>query len=231
MSGTSRTSSKSYGTTAIASSPWIVVSVGVLVMVVLLAIALGAYRGRGPAFDAQPGPPPLSLLPEPPPTATTPAATTRPSRATPTPPTRAATARPTPGRPTPARSPSPSPTPAGGDETALVAPPASAPPPVSGRYRVVESYADGFVGEVLVSNASSTGRPWAARLTFPDGRLGSAWLEGAPQGTAQRIDDGFTYRSGQDLAGGASARLRFYVESPQSRPTTCTVEGRGCGGL
>ncbi|MGC4788300.1 cellulose binding domain-containing protein [Micromonospora sp. DT178] len=227
MSGTRRTSSKSYGTTAIASSPWIVVSVGVAVMVVLLAIALGTYRGRGPAFDAQPGPPlPTVGLADPEPSATSPTATRSP-RAPATSSGRS-TVRPTPTRSTPARSSAPpSPTPSGSEETALVAPPSSASP-LTGRYRVVESYADGFVGEVLVSNASSTGRGWTARLTFPGARLGSAWIEGAPQGTAQRIDDGFTYRSGGDLPGGASTTLRFYVQGTQSRPASCTVEGGAC---
>ncbi|MFV2116203.1 cellulose binding domain-containing protein [Micromonospora sp. LOL_025] len=228
MSGTRRTSSKSYGTTAIASSPWIVVSVGVAVMVVLLAIALGTYRGRGPAFDAQPGPPlPTVGLADPEPSATSPTATRSP-RAPATSSGRS-TVRPTPTRSTPARSSAPpSPTPSGSEETSLVAPPSSSASALTGRYRVVESYADGFVGEVLVSNASSTGRGWTARLTFPGARLGSAWIEGAPQGTAQRIDDGFTYRSGGDLPGGASATLRFYVQGTQSRPASCTVDGGAC---
>ncbi|MEU4781415.1 cellulose binding domain-containing protein [Micromonospora sp. NPDC023633] len=229
MSGTRRTLSKSYGTTAIASSPWIVVSVGVVVMVVLLAVALGTYRGRGPAFDAQPGPPlPTVGLAEPVPSATSPTATRSP-RATAAPSGRA-TARPTPTRSTPDRSSGPpSPTPSGSDDAALVAPPPSpSASPLAGRYRVVESYADGFVGEVLVSNTSSAGRDWTARLTFPGARLGSAWIEGAPQGTARRIDDGFTYHSGDDLPAGASATLRFYVEGTQSRPTSCTVDGGAC---
>ncbi|MGC5331317.1 cellulose binding domain-containing protein [Micromonospora sp. DT62] len=226
MSGTRRTSSKSYGMTAIASSPWIVVSVGVAVMVVLLAIALGAYRGRGPAFDAQPGPPlPTVGLADPEPSAASPTVTRSP-RATATQSGRS-TSRPTATRSTPARSSAPpSPTPSGSEETALVAPPSVSP--LTGRYRVVESYADGFVGEVLVGNTSSAGREWTTRLTFPGARLGGAWIEGAPQGTAQRIDDGFTYRSGGDLPGGASVTLRFYVQGTQSRPTSCTVDGVSC---
>ncbi|MCX4388328.1 cellulose binding domain-containing protein [Micromonospora peucetia] len=228
MPGTRRTSIRSYGTTAIASSPWIVVSVGVVVMVVLLAIALGTYRGRGPAFDAQPGPPPpTAALADPAPSATSSA--TRSPRAMPTPSGRA-TGRPTPQRPTPGRSSRPpSPTPSGSGDALLVEPPPpSAAPSVSGRYRVVASYATGFVGEVLVSNASSTGRGWTARLTFPGGRLDSAWVEGAAQGTARRIDDGFTYHSGPDLPGGASAALRFYVQGTQSRPASCTVDNGAC---
>lgn len=229
MSGTDRTPSKSYGTAAIASSPWIVVSVGVGVMVVLLVIALGAYRGRSPAFDAQPRPPePTLALPDPRPSPSTPATTASPSRRpSPTPSGRAA-GRPTPDRLTPGRTPSP--TASRTDDAVLVVPPSPASP-VSGRYRVVEQFHDGFVGEVRVSNASTTARGWTARLAFPGGRLGSAWIEGAPQGTARRTDDGFTYHSGEDLAGGASVALRFYVEHAESRPTSCTVDGGACRGL
>ncbi|MCL7455816.1 cellulose binding domain-containing protein [Micromonospora sp. MSM11] len=227
MPETRRAPSRSYGTTAVASSPWIVVSVGVVVMVVLLAIALGTYRGRGPAFDAQPAPPlPTVGLADPEPSATS-AMATRSPRAT-TSPSARATARPTPTRSRPERSSRPpSPTPSGSG-AALIAPPPSPASPLTGRYRVVESYADGFVGELLVGNTSSTGREWTARLTFPGARLGSAWIEGAPQGMAQRIDDGFTYRSGGDLPGGASATLRFYVQGAQSRPTSCSVDGGAC---
>ncbi|MEU5950566.1 cellulose-binding protein [Micromonospora sp. NPDC047465] len=231
MSGMRRPSSKSYGTAVIASSPWIVVSVGAGVMVVLLVIALGAYRGRSPAFDAQPGPPePTLALPDAWPSTSVPATAASPSRrASPTPIGRV-TGRSTPGGPTPARSSrTPSPDPGGDEGTVLLLPPTASP--VSGRYRVLDESHGGFVGEVLVSNASRDGRAWTARLAFPGGRLGSAWIEGAPQGTATRTDDGFTYRSGQDLAGGASVALRFYVQHADSRPASCTVDGVACHGL
>ncbi|MBQ1073405.1 cellulose binding domain-containing protein [Micromonospora sp. C31] len=226
-----RAPGRSYGTTAVASSPWIVVSVGVVVMVVLLAIALGTYRGRGPAFDAQPGPPlPTLGLADPVPSVTSSPTATRSPRPSATPSARA-TARPTPKRSTPDRSSGPpSPTPSASGDATLIAPPSPSPSasPVTGRYRVVESYGGGFVGEVLLSNTSSTGRGWTARLTFPGARLGSAWVEGAPQGAAQRIEDGFTYRSGDDLPPGASVALRFYVQGTQSRPASCTVDGGAC---
>ncbi|SCL69906.1 Cellulose binding domain-containing protein [Micromonospora citrea] len=228
MSGTRRTSSRSYGTTAIASSPWIVVSVGVGVMVVLLVIALGAYRGRGPAYEAQPAPPePTLALPDPRPSGSSPSATSSPSRRA----SASPSARPSRSvRPTPDPRRTSSPTAGGSSDAVLVVPPSPAPP-VTGRYRVVDESHGGFIGEVQVSNTSSTAREWTARLAFPGGRLGSAWLEGAPQGTVSRTDDGFTYRSGQDLAGGASVLLRFYVERADSRPTSCTVDGGTCRGL
>ncbi|MFG3702067.1 cellulose-binding protein [Micromonospora sp. NPDC047620] len=226
-----RASSKSYGTAVIASSPWIVVSVGAGVMVVLLVIALGAYRGRGPAsFDARPGPPePTLALPDQWPSSATATAASPSRRASPTPSGRV-TSRSTPEGPTPARSSrTPSPAPGGDEGAVLLLPPTASP--LSGRYRVVDESRGGFVGEVLVSNASRDGRAWTARLAFPGGRLGSAWIEGAPQGTATRTDDGFTYRSGQDLAGGASLALRFYVQHAGSRPASCTVDGVACHGL
>ncbi|SCG43274.1 Cellulose binding domain-containing protein [Micromonospora echinaurantiaca] len=226
MSGTGRAPNKSYGTTAVASSPWIVVSIGVAVMVVLLVVALGAYRGRSPDFDAQPGPPPPTVaLPELPLPPTASASPTSSARATRTPAER--TVSPS-TRPAPSRSSrAPSPTGGGGDAP-LAVPPSS---PLSGRYRVVNSFHGGFIGEVLIRNSSSTGRDWTARLVFPGGRLDSAWLEGGPQGTVSRTDDGFSYRSGQDLAGGASVALRFYVEDADSRPASCTVDGVACTGL
>ncbi|MGW4501696.1 cellulose binding domain-containing protein [Micromonospora sp. NPDC004336] len=225
MSGIRRASSRSYGTTAIASSPWIVVSVGVGVMVVLLVIALGAYRGRGPAYEAQPGPPdPTLALPDPRPSASSPATTSSPSRRE----SASSSARPSRSvRPTPGPSRTPSPTASASADAVLVVPPSS-PSPLSGRYRVVEQFHGGFVAEVQVSNTSSTARGWTARLVFPGGRLGSAWLEGTVQGTASRTEDGFTYRSGQHLAGGASVTLRFHVENADSRPTSCTVDGGAC---
>lgn len=227
MSGTGRAPSKSYGTTAVASSPWIVVSIGVAVMVVLLVVALGAYRGRSPDFDAQPDPPPPTVaLPELPLPPTASASPTPSARATRTPGERTVSpsARPTPSR----ASRAPSPTAGGGDAPLAVPPPSS---PMSGRYRVVDSFRGGFIGEVLIRNSSSTGRDWTARLVFPGGRLDIAWLEGAPQGTVSRTDDGFSYRSGRDLAGGASVALRFHVEDADSRPASCTVDGVACTGL
>ena len=229
MSGTRRTSSKSYGTTAIASSPWIVVSVGVAVMVVLLAIALGAYRGRGPAFDAQPGPPlPTVGLADPGAVGGQPDGhalaagdghAVRPLHQP---------AHPDTGPRPPAAAPRRRRPPAGARRRRWSAAAALGVPADAAGTGWWSRTRTGFVGEVLVGNTSSAGREWTTRLTFPGARLGSAWIEGAPQGTAQRIDDGFTYRSGGDLPGGASVTLRFYVQGTQSRPTSCTVDGVSC---
>ncbi|MER7457466.1 cellulose binding domain-containing protein [Micromonospora sp. NPDC126480] len=223
MSGMRRAPRSSRVTAAVASSPWIVVAAGVVVMIVLLVVAVGAYRGRsGDGVDTplEPPAPPL-LLPEPSaPTGSPAPSPSRPVRpglsprasvppttgvASPSVPTRAATAT--------AGAPSPAP-----------------PPPtgMTGRYRVVDSFDGGFIGEVLIRNATADRRGWTVRLAYPGGRFVTAWVEGVEQGTATPFDGGFTYRSGVDVAPGGTATLRFHMERTDFRPTSCTVDGRPC---
>ncbi|MFU8853819.1 cellulose binding domain-containing protein [Micromonospora sp. SL1-18] len=222
---------------AIASSPWIVVSIGVIVMVVLLVVALGSVRARRTYADGAPPDPVMSLpgLPavttSPPPSsaaapvsprlsprATVPSATVPPSGSTPSPSTSAA------GGSQPSDLPS-SPPP----EPLLAS---SSPPPVTGRYGVVDSFDDGFIGEVLLVNPSDKPSGWTVTLSFGRGRLVSSWVAGAEQGEASFAHGVFTYRSGVDLAAGASVRLRFHFEKTRStRPTSCTVDGTDCSGL
>ncbi|MFR9780251.1 cellulose binding domain-containing protein [Micromonospora sp. MS34] len=207
---------------AIASSPWILVSIGVIVMVVLLVIALGAARGRRTYADVPPPDPTLSLP-------GLPAATTPPGAA----PTSAGPALPRlsprstalPGR----RTPNPSGT-AGGSGRPLPSPPSPSPAsPVTGRYAVVNSFNGGFIGEVRLVNTADSARGWTVRLTFPRGRLVTSWLDGAEQGTGDFAGGVFTYRSGVDLAPGASVPLRFHFEDTgTTRPTSCAVDGSAC---
>ncbi|MFC4150421.1 cellulose binding domain-containing protein [Micromonospora mangrovi] len=233
MSGTRRKRPLPGASTAIASSPWVVVSIGVIVMVVLLIVALGAARGRRP-FDAQPGPPPATVplpdLPSPTPsrvdpTVTAPVVPGLSPRSTVLPSAVAPTAGPSgssgggagSGRPTPAPAPS------------SAAPP---PSPVTGRYAVVDTFDGGFIGEVRISNADSTARGWTVRLVFPTGRLVTSWVEGAEQGRASVSGEVFTYTSGVDLAAGASVPLRFHFEATgTTRPAGCTVDDAPCSGL
>ncbi|MCI4061587.1 cellulose-binding domain-containing protein [Micromonospora sp. R77] len=235
MSGTRRARSSPGTSTAIASSPWVVVSIGVIVMVVLLVVALGAARGRRPYRDAEPVPPPATVpLPELPsptpspvePTATGPVVPGLSPRSTVLPSTGGPVARTSAssgggagsGRPTPPPPPSPAPVP----------PPAL----VTGRYQVVDTFDGGFIGEVRLSNTDSTARGWTVRLVFPDGRLVTSWVEGAEQGRAGVSGDVFTYTSGVDLSAGASVSLRFHYEtSGTTRPAQCTVDGAACSGL
>ncbi|MFF4894702.1 cellulose binding domain-containing protein [Micromonospora chersina] len=230
MSGTRR--ARPSPGAAIASSPWIIVSIGVIVMVVLLVVALGSVRGRR-TFAESPPPAPTMSLPELP--ASTPATSATPGQAA-RPPTSAA------GPVVPGLSPRstvlsarPTPSPPAGTGTARPdGPPAPAQPapPVTGRYGVVSSFDGGFIGEVRLVNAAGTARGWTVRLTFPRGRLVTAWVNGAEQGSGDFTDGVFTYRSGVALAPGASVALQFHFEQTgTTRPTSCAVDGAACSGL
>ncbi|PWR09634.1 cellulose-binding protein [Micromonospora acroterricola] len=216
----------SRGPAAIASSPWIVVLAGIVVMVVLLFVALGAYRGRSPAPDDPAVLPPALPLPQgsvPPTAPTSPRSSTPPlrppglsPRATGLPPSAPVGTRPPTGAPT---------------STRPATPPAQRPPAVSGRYRVVQSFDGGFIGEVLIVNAAGEDRGWTVRLDFGGGRVVTAWVEGVPQGTLRQTDGGFTYASGVDVPAGGSASLRFHVERAPTQPRGCTVDGARCTGF
>jgi hypothetical protein len=214
---------------AITSSPWIVVSIGVIVMVVLLVVALGSVRGRRTFAEAPAPAPTMSLPPVPVTTPSAPAATTRPpaSAAGPVVPGLSPRSTVLPARPTPRPSAS-----AGGGSIRPAAPPPAAPTPVTGRYGVVSSFDGGFIGEVRLVNATGAARDWTVRLAFPRGRLVAVWVSGAEQGRA-RFDDGvLTYRSGVDLAPGASVALQFHFErTGTTRPSSCTVDDVACSGL
>ncbi|MEU7650934.1 cellulose binding domain-containing protein [Micromonospora taraxaci] len=231
MSGMRRAPRLTPGPAAIVSSPWVVVGAGVVVMVVLLVMTLGAYRGRSPALDGASAPPALPLP----------------------------SAEATPSRPTPVASPVPvmpglsgrasglPPSAVTGSPSPSVAPPVSPPgqpvvtrsptrapqgqPTFSGRYRVVQSFDGGFIGEVAMVNVSAQSRGWTVRLEFSGGRFVTAWVEGVPQGTVRQFDNGFTYVSGVDVRPGGSVSLRFHMERTSSTPRLCTVDGLRCGGF
>lgn len=99
---------------------------------------------------------------------------------------------------------------------------------MTGRYRVVDTFDGGFIGEVLIRNTTADRRGWTVRLTYSGGRFVTAWVENTEQGTATLIEGGFTYRSGVDVAPGGTARLRFHMERTGSSPTACTVDGLPC---
>ncbi|GAB3940169.1 cellulose binding domain-containing protein [Micromonospora vulcania] len=221
MSGMPRAPRPSRGPVAIASSPWIVVLAGVVVMVVLVFVALGAYRGRSPAPDDGAVPPVVPL-----PQVTDPAAAPTPSRSS---------AALLPGL-SPRATGSPPSTPASRPPSAgppATRPPTRAPEPpaVGGRYRVVQSWDSGFIGEVLIVNATRESRDWTARLDYAGGRLVTSWVEGVPQGTARPGDGSFTYTSGVDVPAGGSVALRFEWQRASTTPRECTVDGVRCSGL
>ncbi|WP_422735866.1 cellulose binding domain-containing protein [Micromonospora sp. WMMD729] len=220
----------SHGPAAIASSPWIVVGAGVVVMVVLLFVALGAYRGRSPARDG--GPPPAAGLP-------LPQAPASPSELSPTPLAENSALLPglsprasglPPSAPVTSRPPTVGPPVAPTSARPSTRPPQQ-PPAVSGRYRVVQSFDGGFIGEVLIVNASGVDRGWTVRFEFAGGRLVTTWVEGVPQGTVRQFDGGFTYVSGVDVPAGGSVALRFHLERAATTPRGCTVDGVRCSGF
>ncbi|MGC4814468.1 cellulose binding domain-containing protein [Micromonospora sp. DT228] len=233
MSGMRRAPRLSHGPAAIVSSPWIVVGAGVLVMVVLLFMALGAYRGRSPAPDGAPVPPVVPL-----PTGVGASSAPGPASSSP-PPVRPGLSGRASGLPpsTPPGSRSPSvgaSVGATGGAPVVTRSPSGAPqgqPAMSGRYRVVQSFDGGFIGEVSMVNRSAVSRGWTVRLEFSGGRLVTTWVEGVPQGTLRQSGDGFTYVSGVDVRPGGSVSLRFHLERTSSTPRECTVDGVRCSGF
>ncbi|MDG4811306.1 cellulose binding domain-containing protein [Micromonospora sp. WMMD1120] len=216
----------SHGPVAIASSPWIVVGAGVVVMVVLLIVALSAYRGRSPAPDG--ALPPTLPVPS---TVAAPSAPTTVSSPAPALPGLSGRASGLPPSPTPS---SPSPSVAPPKAPVVTRSPSRAvpdQPAMTGRYRVVQSFDGGFIGEVSMVNRSSRSRGWTVRLEFGGGRLVTTWVEGVPQGTVRQFDGGFTYASGVDVPPGGSVSLRFHLERAPSTPRGCTVDGARCSGF
>ncbi|MET7962883.1 cellulose binding domain-containing protein [Micromonospora zamorensis] len=224
MSGMRRFLRLSPGPVAIVSSPWIVVGAGVVVMVVLLFVALGTYREPDPAPDGASAPPALPL-PSAEVAPSEPAPASSPAGALPGLSARASGLPPSAATPSPSVAPSVGST---GGPTATRSPSRAA---VTGRYRVVQSFDGGFIGEVSMVNASARSRGWTVRLEFSGGRFVTAWVEGVPQGTVRQSDDGFTYVSGVDVRPGGSVSLRFHMERTSSTPRLCTVDGVRCGGL
>ncbi|MEV2237917.1 cellulose binding domain-containing protein [Micromonospora sp. NPDC049891] len=222
-----------HSSTAVASSPWILVSIGVVIMVVLLVIAVGAYRGPGPDFQSvPPGQPPVAAAP-------IPEHASSAGRETSVPPSLAV-----PGL-SPRRTDPPSPTPSAAPTTApppnteppvepsrpAVPPPAPPPDPLDARYQVLHVFQGGFIAEVRIRNTARRDLDWVARVEYPGGRVVTAWLEGVPQGTFSGTGGVLTYRSGPDLTAGSSVYLRFHIESAGSRPASCSVSGRACRGV
>ena len=235
MSGMRRAPRESCHGSAVVSSPWILVSIGGVAMMVLLVIAAGAYRAPGPGFDPVPPGPPAVAVPipaerassagqagtEPPPPAMpglSPRRTDRPS------PSSSASRTPEP----PAAMPPPHTT---APPPAPPSAPPAAPPPLEARYQVLQTFPNGFIGEVSIRNASRGDLGWVARVEYPGGRVVTAWLEGVPQGTFRDRRGTLTYRSGPDLAAGSTVLLRFHIESAHPRPAGCAVSGRSCAGV
>lgn len=228
MSGMRRVPRPPHGPVAIATSPWIVVGAGVVVMVVLLIVALGAYRGRSPAPDG--AQPPALPVPSAVVAPSVPTSVPSPAPVLPGISGRASGLPPSATAGSPSADPTVGPI---GKPTATRSPSRAAPvqPAMTGRYRVVQSFDGGFIGEVAMVNTSVRSRGWTVRLEFSGGQLVTAWVEGVPQGTVRQSDDGFTYVSGVEVAPGGSVSLRFHMERAPGTPRECTVDGVRCNGL
>lgn len=217
--------------------PWVAVALGVCALVALLIVAAAPFAS---APVPQLGPPPQPFLPaevDLSPSRDLQSAAARPSVAgepTGTGGAAPADAGPTDARPTDAR-------PTVAEPTASTPRPSPArttpapPGPVTGRYRVVDSFDDGFIGEVRVSNAAGGESDWVVRLRFPEnvGELHASWVESAPEATLSRSGSSYVWSSGVPVSARGEALLRFhYARSGTGDvPSTCTVNGAACSGL
>jgi hypothetical protein len=218
--------------------PWVPTVLGVGALIALLLVAAAPFSDKP---DPQFGPAPQPFLPAEPliPVQGSPSA--GPSA----PQTSAATAAPGEGasapsaeRTTPVTATRPTTQPATRPTTARPAPTRTtqAPPAtVTGRYRVVDSFGDGFIGEVLVGNGGGQSRDWTVRLRFPAhvGELITSWVESAPQATLTRSGSTYVWSSVAPVTAGGEAMLRFHFRRSGTgdRPSACTVNGTGCTGL
>ena len=201
--------------------PWLPTLLGVCALIALLIIAATRFTSSPEVRAVPPAPP---FLPVPAPTLTTSSASTSaPPSARPGSQMRPATAT---TSPRPARSSS---------RATTVPAPAPVPGPVSGRYRVVDSYDNAFIGEVLVANSSGRDSNWRVELRFPPavGDLITSWVESAPQATLRRSGDSFIWSSGVPVPARGQVALRFHFSRSGSGnlPSACTVNGQGCSGL
>lgn len=127
------------------------------------------------------------------------------------------------------RRPSPSPSRSRAAESPERRPPT---PDLTGRYRTVQTFDGGFIGEVLVTNSSAAGRTWTVRLRFPStiGPMRTFWVEGAPQATLKQEGEVFAFTGSAPVGARSSVALRFQFDRRTSAttPLTCTVNGVAC---
>jgi len=82
--------------------------------------------------------------------------------------------------------------------------------PVIGTYRVVDTFPDGFIGEVAVANTSGKAASWQVTLQLPDTvtDLRTSWVDGSPPPTVRRTGQTVIFTSAQPVSPGAGARTR-----------------------
>lgn len=230
------------------AAPWLPVGIGVVIMIALFAAASLWRPAPGvptppvglpaPSTGAQPSAPGVGVSGTGGPALAggAPSVGTGSGAARPVP-TRPARSPSTPSRPPPDRGsdavapqpvrPSPRP-PAPAPE------PAPAPAPVTGSYRLVDSFADGFIGEVRVVNRSGRAANWEVAVVFSAAvtDLRASWVDGFPAPTVRRTGQLFVFTGAGPVAAGGAAPLRFHVSRAGRvvAPDTCAVNGTRCAG-
>jgi len=106
------------------------------------------------------------------------------------------------------------------------------PTAITGTYRVLDSWDDGFIGEVLVANAADKPVAWEVRLRFGPQvtSVVTYWIEGAPQGSFRRDGADLVFTSGVKLPARSTVPLRFHLKRSWTGdyPIACTVNGTTC---
>lgn len=105
---------------------------------------------------------------------------------------------------------------------------------VTGAFTVKTEWADGFIGAVNLSNATSSGQSWQIQLVFADnvGVLQSRWIAGGPgEMTVTRTGQTVTFTGQQVLPSGAKIEVAFQFgkAAGTSAPRTCSINGQACG--
>jgi len=200
--------------------PWLPTVAGVVILVGLLVFALVSLSPDEPrrALPPPAGTPPFLAGPN------------APTHSPPAPPaTVNAPRRPSPPTPAPATPATTAPKPDRSPERTAAAPP---PPDLTGRYRTVQTFEGGFIGEVLVTNSASAARTWTVRIRWPStiGPMRTFWVEGAPQATLKQEGDVFAWTGSVAVGARSSVPLRFQFDRTTSvtTPQTCSVNGTTC---
>lgn len=104
--------------------------------------------------------------------------------------------------------------------------------PVTGAYRVIDTFSDSFIGEVAIANSSSGAAGWRVELRFGDdvGDLRTAWVEGSAQPTTRRSGQTYVFTARAAVAGGRTVPLRFQFDRSgrSDEPIRCMVNGERC---